>query len=270
MTALKDLTLPVSGWGTARANLASIAAQRKQLPPWAPADTPGHFLKYADEHTIVAIAAVDRAIRHHELDPRTLNDWAIIAAPRWMGRLAGVAALQRFARGGGPALSPHLIPQHSLHSVSGALSILLASRRPNLGLGGGADALTEGLLAALTLPLSPPAAGVWLVATAWDVEPICDDAGNCANTPVCYAAAVALSAAPGATALGQLRLTRTSDTLGPYHSAGPPPLTLPQLCQSLDELSITARHGLFRWSLPGGAGLVLSINAAAAQLSAAA
>ena len=51
------------GWGTARADLAAIAAMRKTLPAWAPKDTPGHFLKHADEQTVLAVAAVDQAIQ---------------------------------------------------------------------------------------------------------------------------------------------------------------------------------------------------------------
>src|SRR6187399_2186108 len=113
----RDLSASLLGWGTARADLAAIAAMRKKLPTWAPPDTPGHFLKYADEQTVLAVAALDR-----------------------------------FGRGGGPAISPHVIPQHSLHSISGALSILLASRQPNFGIGGTAESLAEGLLAALTFP----------------------------------------------------------------------------------------------------------------------
>src|SRR6185369_2658758 len=96
--------------------------------------------------------------------------WVVIAAPRFIGRVAGGATLNRYCRGGGPAISPHLIPQHSLHSISGALSILLASRQPNFGVGGTGDSLAEGLLAALTGPQAD-CGGVWFVSTAWSPEP---------------------------------------------------------------------------------------------------
>src|SRR6185369_1428953 len=109
-----------------------------------------------------------RAIRDQQLDVREQSQWPIVAAPRFPGRLAGIDSLRRFTTGGGPALSPHLIAQHSLHSVSGALSVLLGSRGPNLGVGGGADSLREGLLAALTLARPRGATGAWLISTAFN------------------------------------------------------------------------------------------------------
>ena len=270
MPGSDELALGLSAWGTARADLAEAAALRKQLPSWAPEDARGHFLKHADEQTIVAVAAVDRAIRGASLDMGKLRDWSIVAAPRFIGRLAGVTTLQRFSRGGGPAISPHVIPQHSLHSVSGALSILLASRRPNLGVGGGADSLAEGLLAAVTLPRSEAQAGMWLIATAWDPEPVIDLQGNCLNVPVCYAAALALQSAVGGSSLGSLHL----ETLGSRSAAGArektSPVGVPQLCRSLDSLSTGFGRGVLRWPVPGGAELVLHIDAAKAELAAAA
>src|SRR4029078_7266493 len=98
---------------------------------------------------------------------------AILAAPRFIGRIAGTTTLARYSKGGGPAISPHLIPQHSLHSISGALSILLSSRQPNFGVGGTGASLAEGLLAALTAPLTG-CGGLWLVSTAWSPEPVID------------------------------------------------------------------------------------------------
>jgi hypothetical protein len=270
MAASKELALELSAWGTARADLAEAATLRKQLPPWAPDGAPGHFLKHADEQTIVAVTAVDRAIRGHGLDVRELRDWSIVAAPRFIGRLAGVATLLRFSRGGGPAISPHVIPQHSLHSVSGALSILLASRRPNLGVGGGADSLAEGLLAALSLPRSQELTGMWLIATAWDPEPVIDSQGNCLNNPVCFAAALALQSAANGSSLGRLQL----ETLDSHSAAAArdkaPLIGVPQLSRSLDSLSSGFGRGVLRWPVPGGAELVLHIDAAKAELSAAA
>src|SRR5437868_7838943 len=108
-------TLNLCGFGTARADLAAIATMRKSLPAWAPQETAGHFLKHADEQTVLAVAAVDRAIQSSRMTPEDYRDWAIIAAPRYIGRIAGTTTLARYAKGGGPALSPHLIPQHSLH-----------------------------------------------------------------------------------------------------------------------------------------------------------
>src|SRR5262245_33464524 len=111
----RDLSLWVTAWGSARADLATIADMRKSLPSWAPPNTPGHFLKHADEQTVVAVASVDQAIRSHQFTADDYSNWAILAAPRFVGRVAGATILERFTRGGGPAISPHTIPQHSLH-----------------------------------------------------------------------------------------------------------------------------------------------------------
>jgi hypothetical protein len=271
MSSSEALALRLAAWGTAQADSAQAATLRKQLPAWAPAGMPGHFLKHADEQTLVAIAAVDRAICDHRVDPAGLSRWSVVAAPRFMGRMAGVAALDRYARGGGPALSPHLIPQHSLHSVSGALSILLASRQPNLGVGGGVDSLSEGLLAALSLPRTSECAGVWLVATAWNPEPVIDRQGGTVNGSVCYAAALALEPASSARSLGHLQLHR--DALHAARDSGggeTQPIGVPQLCNCLDSLSGGSGRGEFRWPVPGGASLVLQIDATLGELSAAA
>src|SRR3954452_9413367 len=97
-------SLNLRAFGTARADLAAIATIRKSLPAWAPKDTPGHFLKHADEQTVLAVAAIDQAIASGSLAPESCRDWAIIAAPRFIGRLAGVTTLERFAHGCGPAI----------------------------------------------------------------------------------------------------------------------------------------------------------------------
>src|SRR5438309_10402506 len=104
MTNLGEACLYLSSWGTARADLSSIAALRKAIPAWAPKDTPGHFLKYADEQTVVGVAALDRAITAGEQDATQYRDWPIIAAPRFIGRIDGTATLERVVGGGGPAI----------------------------------------------------------------------------------------------------------------------------------------------------------------------
>src|SRR5205814_8177737 len=69
-------TLNLCGFGTARADLAAIAAMRKSLPAWAPKDTAGHFLKHADEQTVLAVAALDNAIQSSGPAPENYRDWA--------------------------------------------------------------------------------------------------------------------------------------------------------------------------------------------------
>src|SRR5262245_14022081 len=187
------LSVGLAAWGVAEADLPAMTALRKNLPAWSAPQAAGHFLKHADEQTVMAVQAVDRAIREQHLDVREQANWPIVAAPRFPGRLAGVDSLKRFTSGGGPALSPHLIAQHSLHSVSGAQSVLIGSRAQNLGVGGGADSLREGLLTGLTMARPRGASGAWLVLTAFSPEPVMADDGTIQNRPVCQAVALALS-----------------------------------------------------------------------------
>src|SRR4051794_4956209 len=259
-------TLNLCGFGTARADLAAIAIMRKSLPAWVPQDTPGHFLKHADEQTVLAVAALDNVIQSSGLAPENYRDWAIIAAPRYIGRISGTTTLARYAKGGGPALSPHLIPQHSLHSISGALSILLSTRQPNFGVGGTGDSLAEGLLAALTAPLNgsgsillPQTAagsrrygggGVWLVSTAWSPEPQIGD-GGCQNGPVCHAVVLALEAAASSQSCGQLQLRTRGSANDVFQS-----LDAASLCQALAALDAGGRSERFAWHLPWGATIV--------------
>jgi len=256
------MSLNLVGFGTASADLTTIAALRKRLPAWAPKDTPGHFLKHADEQTVVAVAALDQAIAEGSLEAGGYREWSIIAAPRFIGRLAGVTTLDRFGKGGGPAISPHVIPQHSLHSISGALSILLASRRPNIGIGGTSNSVAEALLSALTAPVDR-GAGVWLVATAWDPEPIVNQAADCLNSPVCYAAALALRSSAVQQDFGSLRLT-----------TGTPPVScppqLPALVETLEALSAERSSAHLAWPLLWGMTIELEVSQPAVHLAKAA
>jgi hypothetical protein len=251
--------------GTARADLGTIAGLRKKLPAWTAENTAGHFLKHADEQTVVAVAAVDQAIEAFDIDMDQQRQWSIIAAPRFVGRLAGVNIVNRFARGGGPAVSPHVIPQHSLHSVSGALSVLLASRQVNFGVGGGREAIEEGLLAALTFGPSCGAGGMWFVATAWHPEPTAAADGQCTNDPVCHAFALALQPAAAPAAIGHIRLATELSGVPAIETP-----TVPDIASALDALATGGCGHTFNWRMSWGASLELEFAARASRLPAAA
>jgi hypothetical protein len=267
MTEISVPSLRIGAWGTAQADLAQIAALRKTPPRWAPEGTPGHFLKHADEQTVVAVVAVDQAIQAHGLQVSELRDWPIIAASRFIGRLGGTATLAKFSRGGGPAISPHVIPQHSLHSVSGALSILLATRAQNIGVGGGPESLTDGLFAALTLGGSAGKTRMWLVCTAWEPEPIVNREGQCTNNPVCHAVSLALRAAAGGQSRGQLRLVvDAAGTPLTAEASDGPPLSVAALSAGLNACGGSDQPNCWSWRLPWGASLVLDAHGVAEQL----
>jgi hypothetical protein len=206
LTAREDVALQaaVVAAGSAAVPLGQFAPLRKEPPKFGPVELSGHFLKHADEQTIVALQAIGRAVKQYDLDPRQMADWGIVAAPRYIGRLAGASILDRFANLGGSGVLPHTVAQNSLHSISGAASIALGLHGPNVGVGGGPWAIGDGLVAALTLFDTAHVPGIWLLLTQFDPEPIPDEVGRPLNESVCHAVALAL--VPGSEGESQLTL----------------------------------------------------------------
>ena len=164
----------------------------RAAPAGAPA-LPPRFLRHADEHTVVGLHAVLEAIAAGP--PQADLSWhAVVAAACQPGRLAAARTLAQLPAGGAATVSPHVVPQCSLHSVAGAVSVALGMHGPHLGVGGGPDALAEGLFAAATLLThgDPGCTAAWLVATDWDEEPALDPAGSPQADPVCRGLAIKL------------------------------------------------------------------------------
>src|SRR5262249_44459053 len=149
--------------------------------------------------TVAGLTAVFRAVADFRLDPAAFSDWAVLAAPRFLGRCTLSQALNRFALEGAWGISPHLIPHHSLHSTSGTISQALAIHGPNYGVGGGPDAAGKALLTAAALLAGDRLPGVWVVLTGYDPEPVPNRAAAgppaaAAPAAVCHAVALALAA----------------------------------------------------------------------------
>lgn len=174
--------------------LSEIAAWRNRPAPAGGPPLPPRFLRHADEHTVMGVHAVLAAIAAGPPQADRFGH-AVVAAPCQAGRLAAARTLALLSSGGAVTVSPHIVPQCSLHSIAGAVSVALAMHGPHLGVGGGPDALAEGLFAAATLVAGRvsvcPAA--WLVVTDWDEEPELDEAGECCGDPVCRALALLLA-----------------------------------------------------------------------------
>jgi hypothetical protein len=158
------------------------------------------FLKHLDEQTLAGLAAVFQAIHDHSLGTTSFADWGILAAPRFLGRANLAVALHRFQLEGAWGISPHLIPHHSLHSLSGTVSQALHCHGPNFGVGGGPHAAEEGILTAAALLAGDQVPGVWLILTGFYPEQLPQDPskpapggnGHAAAGPVCGATALAL------------------------------------------------------------------------------
>jgi hypothetical protein len=99
------------------------------------------------------------------------------------------------------SVSPHIVPQCSLHSIAGAVSVALGMHGPNVGIGGGSDALAEGLFTAISFLQSGDGAdvdGAWLVVSDWAEEPTLDTTGAALGDPTCRGLALFLEPAAAA------------------------------------------------------------------------
>jgi hypothetical protein len=197
----------VGAFGVARAPLARAHELRKTLGPRASA------VKQSDEQTVLALCAVLRAAADAGWEGRSFAEWGVIAAPRHLGRLRVASALDRFGRQGPRSVSPLIIPNCSLHSTAGTLSMALGAHGPNFGVGGGHGGVAEALLAGLALAGEGGVPGVWVTVSEWDPEPVPDASGETTTPAEGYAAALALVPGAAAGALW-LRLNRGAAPAG--------------------------------------------------------
>ena len=206
----------VAAHALVEAGLTEIAALRDAPVPAGGPSLPPRFLRHADEQTVVGLRAVLEAIAATPEPRPSFADYGVVGAPCHAGSIATAQSLAQFRTAGGVAVSPHVVPQCSLHSLAGAVSVSLGMHGPNVGSSGGRHAVSEGLFTALSLLAAAPAAdgslpGVWLVISGWTAEPGLDAAGRPAGSPaivaedrgrneappVCRAVAVALTPAAG-------------------------------------------------------------------------
>ncbi|MFM8634466.1 MAG: hypothetical protein ACKOEX_06610 [Planctomycetia bacterium] len=188
-------TVVIAAHAMVAARISEIPSLRSGGWPASAPPLPPRFLRHADEQTVVGMHAVLAAIASLPERP-ALDTHAVIAASCQAGRFGGAQALVQASTGGGVAVSTHVIPQCSLHSPAGAVSVGLGMHGPNIGVSGGPDALSEGMLAAFSWLQQPADAGsdtAWLIITGWDDEPSLDAAGTPTNDPICRAVAVALA-----------------------------------------------------------------------------
>ncbi len=172
--------LPCSGDGTPLES-AIIAASRQEAPF---ADLPGirvqaaatypnltpAILKQLDEQALPALLAISDAIRRTGRPTSHYENWGLVAAGRSLGRKRVADSIVRFRQQGAWTVSPHVIPNCSLHSISGIMSQALRLHGPNIGAGGVCGAESEALWAAMGWLHGEKLPGVWLVLTAWDHE----------------------------------------------------------------------------------------------------
>jgi hypothetical protein len=186
----------VAGFGKLRAVPDQIAALRLHPAPEPCQPSSLSLLKYADDQTVTGLAAVYQAIHHHGLAETDFSEWGVVAAPGYLGRAALAGNLQRLAVEGAWGISPHFIPHHSLHAVSGTISQVLKIHGPNFGIEATPRGMAEALTVAATLLATGDLPGLWLVLTEYEpelvpVEPNRKGPSD-ADQPACIALALAL------------------------------------------------------------------------------
>ncbi len=236
----------VAAHGCVRVKPDGLRRLRQQLTLPGAQPLPVSFLKHVDDQTVAALAAVFQAIEHFGLVGTSFTDWGVLAAPRFLGRLTMVSALQRFGEEGAWGVSPHLIPHRSLHSVSGSISQALQVRGPNYGIGGGPDCASEMFLAAAALLGRERLPGVWLVLSGWHPEPA---PGAAESASTCYAAALALLNAEAGRPGIRVRVVPGADVLSKE-----PPVSVEALAEVLANPTLPVQG---RWALDGGGRLEL-------------
>jgi hypothetical protein len=220
---------------------------RKDPGPALDSPLPPKFLRHADDQTVVGLSAVLTAIADNQLATWDFQHWGIVAGAAYVGRAAIGSALRLYERGGPRTVSPHLIPQLSLHSISGAISVALKMQGPNVGIGGGPGSVGQAIQAALTCKQFDSTPGVWLVLTQWDPEYLPQNS-LADGQPICYAVAMALGASSSVRSGHNrcLRMTPCHSQLRHAHAS------VADLAENMERLHLGVDR---RWSFPLWSGM---------------
>ncbi len=234
------LEAEVFAHGSTRLSRDEIAAERRRREPLAEGWNPiGHgTLRNSDEQTVAAVASLRGAIARAGRPAADFDGWGVLAAPRFLGRSKLTVAFDQFKAEGVWGVTPHLIPHFALHAQAGTLSLILGGHGPNLGIGGGRFAASEGVLSALTWLESGVAPGVWLVLTGWSPEYRPDRQGEPLAETHCESVALALIPA-SSDQEGRIKLQ-----INELETPGPPSPTTPEtLAARLDGLLASPMTG---------------------------
>lgn len=215
----------ITAWGHARFPLSDAASVRKSLTTADKNPIAIKHIKHSDDQTIAGMLALLTAAKRLP-DGTSFNTWAVIGAPRFLGRREVALTANQYLKDPAWGVSPNIIPNHSLHSLSGTASVVLGAQGPNFGVGGGPDALREGLLAALSLNQQSIAPGLWLLLSQYDPDPIPDEMGVATNQCTVWALALAIQPTDG---LFEIQIR------GDLQADSSPVLTIPRLVEFLDQ-----------------------------------
>ena len=265
----------VASHALVEATLAEIPGLRDQPVPDGAAALPPRYLRHCDEQTVVGLRAVLAAIAVHPEPRPSFSAYGVVAAPCQAGRIATAQSLAMLRTSGGVAVSPHIVPQCSLHSLAGAVSVALGMHGPNIGVSGGQHAVSEGLFTSLSLLVATESLpGIWLVVSGWTQEPLLDASGkpDCSppkdarSGPICRALAVAVTADADAVANNGISRRLTLHMPATLRLARPAAERRGAAAEILDFALGLAAGSAASWShtCPWGAEIRLAPHAAAA------
>jgi hypothetical protein len=198
-------------------------------------------LKNSDDQTVLTLSVISRAMASLNRPTTAYQDWGVLAAPNLFGRSGTFQSLLSFRKDGAWGITPHVIPHHSLHAVSGTVSQALSIHGPNFGIGGGPDSAAEAFLAAATLISDNSLPGLWVVMSGYHPEYLPIEGCQHGQAPItCMAAALALEPVVDAKFASYLHVG-----VGEAHEDWPA-FTLPSFLASLEDKIPTGR-----WALPG-------------------
>mgnify|MGYP003335666667 FL=1 len=144
------------------------------------------------------------------------------------------------------------------------MSVGLGMHGPNIGVSGGPEALSEGLLAAFSWLHGQGAHAcerVWLIVTGWDDEPALDTDATPYTDPICRAVAVGLTRASAAGDGLLLRMAATNND-----SADRQPAPVNPLLAFGEALAARRRAAeVVRWSHRCPWGMAVRLETAAAH-----
>lgn len=248
-------------WATIRAWPDQIAQWRKQPTPTPPVPISPGQLKHSENQTIAALWALCEALAGLESDARCFRDWGVIAAPHFYGRAGNASSLERYRQEGAWGISPHMIPHHSLHAISGTISQIFKMQGPNFGVGNGPHSDTEGWLVAATMLSENLVPGIWLVMTGHDGEYIPDGPGRAGTQPQLEAVALAMVGEQHGKSGLRVRLAAEDEGLSdpandPFLSSMAP-FSLTSL---IDELTRRDSPPGGMWRLPGAGWLEIEMR----------
>jgi hypothetical protein len=194
----KSVRCRVAARTLVRAPADVIAQWRRQPIEFAGEKLSASFLKHAEDQTVAGVHALLQACAQQGWHERTFADWGAIAAPNLFGRNHNARAIEQYRNEGAWGISPHLIPQQSLHALSGSISQVLKLHGPNFGVSGGPNAGPDAMLIAATMLADGALPGLWVILTGHETEWLPQDAA-----PPCLAVAIALTSDFSPSPLGE-------------------------------------------------------------------